>query len=139
MATGATNSTTNAVPLSPDVVGGLVIAVLGLIHVFGLQMGGTVGFAVLLIGWPLVGGSVAARLSPSAAGREVNGALAGFFAALTVAIIVFLTGFAGVWPSFITENVGVALWPVSIVMLAMLSITWTVFGYAGGYLADRLA
>ena len=40
---------------SGDVVGGAVTAVLGLIHVFGLQVGGAVGFLLLLVVWPMIG------------------------------------------------------------------------------------
>lgn len=121
--------------MTADVVGGGVIAVLGLLHVFGLQLGGTVGFVALLVGWPLVGGSVASRLSARREDAQVDGAVAGTFGALLVTLVVFLTGLAGAWPSFVVTNVGVSLWPVTFAMLATLTISWTVFGYVGGYVA----
>lgn len=135
MATALDNSETSSLPVTADVVGGAVIAVLGLAHLFGLQLAGTVGFAALLAGWPLVGGSVASRLSARAADAPVAGAVAGAFGAFTVALVVLLTGFAGAWSSFITTNVGVTLWPVTFATLATLAISWTVFGYVGGYVA----
>jgi len=120
-------------------VGGGVLALLGLLHIYGLGLGGPVGFLALLVGWPLVAGSVASRLSVDPSSREVNGAVAGVFGALTVTLIVLLTGLAGAWPAFVTSNLGVSLWPVTLATLVMLTLSWTVFGYAGGYLADRLA
>lgn len=139
MASNVTQPADPALPVSADVIGGGLLALLGAIHIFGLGLGGTVGFLALLVGWPLVAGSVAARLSTAAAAREVNGALAGTFGALTVTVLVLLTGVAGAWPSFVTSNIGVSLWPVTFVTLVLLTLSWTVFGYVGGYVADRLA
>lgn len=138
MPTDAT-TTSEGLAVSADVAGGAVLALLGLLHVFGLQIGGTLGFLVLLFGWPLVAGTVAARLSRIVADRRVNGALAGTFGALVVTLVILLTGFVGAWPAFVTRNVGVSLWPVTLAVLAILTISWTVFGYVGSYLADRLA
>lgn len=135
MGTTVNSSEASPLPVTADVVGGSVAAVLGLVHVFGLQLGGLVGFAALLFGWPLVGGSVASRLSSRREDAAVDGAVSGTFGALFVTALVFVTGLAGAWPGFVVRNVGVSLWPVTFALLAMLTISWTVFGYVGGYAA----
>ncbi|WP_435126900.1 hypothetical protein [Halobaculum sp. D14] len=139
MATDTSRSRPDALPAPPDVIGGGVVALLGLLHVFVLQVGDVVGFAVLLVGWPLVGGSVADRLSTDEETGHLRGALSGAFGALTVALVVLLTGLAGVWPTFITANIGVSVWPVTFAVLLMLLLSWTVFSYVGSHLAERLS
>ncbi|SDX95988.1 hypothetical protein [Halobellus clavatus] len=139
MTTDTTQTAPRSLPASADVVGGGVLALLGLLHLFGLGLGGVVGFLALLVGWPLIAGVVAGRLSVDATDRSVNGAVAGVFGSLTVTLLVLLTGLVGAWPAFITSNIGVTLWSVTLAVLAMLTISWTVFGYAGGFLADTLA
>lgn len=126
----------NDLPASPDVLGGIVAALVGLLHVFVLQLGGLLGVALLLVVWPLIGGVVAGRLS-TGEDRHVDGALAGVFGALVTTLVVLLTGFAGVWPQFVTTTFGVSLWPVTFAVLLLLTVTWTVFGYAGSVLAGR--
>ena len=64
MAAATTRSGVRGTALSPDVGGAIVAAVLGLLHLFVLNVGGAVGLLVLFVGWPLIGGTVAARLSP---------------------------------------------------------------------------
>lgn len=137
MATSVSQGRFGADTWPPDVAGGAVVAVLGLLHVFVLQVGGFGGFLALLVGWPLVGGMVASRLAKTDA--RLRAALAGTFGALVVTLVVLLTGLAGLWSTFLTANVGVSLWPVTFAVLLMLTVTWTVFGYAGGYLAERTA
>lgn len=137
MATGVSQGRFGTGKWSPDVAGGAVVALLGLLHVFVLQVGGLGGFLALLVGWPLVGGVVAARLAPAEA--RLRGALAGVFGALVVTLVVLLTGLVGLWSTFITANIGVSLWPVTFAVLLMLTVPWTVFGYTGGYLAERTA
>lgn len=137
MATGVSRNRLRRGDWSPDVTGGAVVALLGLFHVFVLQVGGIGGFLALLVGWPLVGGLLAARLSPTE--PRVRSALAGTFGALVVTLVVFLTGLVGFWPTFVTANLGVSLWPTTFAVLLMLTVTWTVFGYAGGYLAEHTA
>jgi len=122
------------VPVSADVAGGIVVAALGVLHLYVLQVGGLVGFLVLLAGWPLVGGTVAARLSAS--DERVSALLAGAFGALVTALVVLLTGIAGMWPGFVTANFGVTLWPVTFTVFLLLAITWTVFGYVAGYVSE---
>ena len=89
MATSVTHSESGRLKASPDVVGAAVIVVLGLLHLFGLQVGGVVGFVVLLAGWPLVGGTVAARLSPVGEERvagTVAGALVGYLPGVSAGV-----------------------------------------------------
>ncbi|QCC47140.1 hypothetical protein [Halobellus limi] len=137
MATSVTHSESGRLKASPDVVGAAVITVLGLLHLFGLQVGGAVGFVVLLVGWPLVGGTVAARLSPVGEER-VAGVVAGALAAITTTLLVFVVGLFGAWSGFITGTFGVTLWPVTFAMLALLTIAWSVFGLAGAELSVRV-
>ncbi|WP_156105711.1 hypothetical protein [Halobellus rufus] len=138
MATSVTHSESGGLRASPDVIGAAVITVLGLIHLFGLQVGGAVGYLVLLVGWPLVGGTVAARLAPVGEERVV-GAVAGAFAAFTTTAVVFVAGLFGVWSGFITGTFGVTLWPVTFALLLVLTIAWSVFGLVGADLSVRIS
>jgi len=138
MATSVTHTESSGLKAAPDVVGAAVITVLGLIHLFGLQVGGGIGYLVLLVGWPLIGGTVAARLSPIGEER-VAGVVAGAFAAITTTVIVLLVGLFGAWSGFIIGTFGVTLWPVTFAMLLVLTIAWSVFGLVGADLSVRIA
>lgn len=127
---------------SGDVVGGLLASLLGVIHLFGLQLGGGIGFVLLLVGWPLVGGAVGARVERSRSGGRdwgTTSGLAGTFGALVVSLIVFLSGLSGVWSGFITTAFGNTFWPVVFAVLVVFTVSWTVFGYVGGYIEAQLA
>jgi hypothetical protein len=137
MAAATTQSGVRGTGLSPDVGGGIVAAVLGLLHLFVLNVGGAVGILVLFVGWPLIGGTVAARLSP-VGDERVAGVVAGVLGAIFATIVVFLAGIAGLWSSLITTTFGVALWPVTLGLLLMLLLTWSVFGLAGAELSVRV-
>lgn len=120
---------------SGDVIGATVGLVLGLLHLFVLQAGGT-ALVLLFVVWPLLGGMVGAYVEQTARrpARDlpVVGVLSGVFGAFAMAILVFLTGLAGVWSGFITSTFGVGLLPVTMVALMVFTITWAVFGYLGG-------
>lgn len=126
---------------SGDVVGGAVTAVLGLLHVFGLQVGGAIGFLLLLVVWPLIGGGIGSRVERARDGRDwgTTSTLTGVFAALVTAVLVLLAGVAGAWPGFVTTNFGVTLWPVFFTVLVLFTLAWTVSGYAGGFVERQLA
>jgi len=132
-----TESTPRMLPIPADVAGGGVIVLLALFQTLVLGDGGLLAFAVLLVVWPLVGGAVAAFFSARHSDRPVDGAVAGTFAALTATLLVLLSGVAGAWPAFITTNVGVTLWPVTLATLVATTLAWTVFGYLGAAAADQ--
>jgi|GEM_PF-5839446 len=123
---------------SADIVGGAVIAVLGIVHLFAVQLGGFIGYAALLVGWPLIGGTVAARLAVPGNERVV-GVLAGAFGALATGIVILFTGYLGMWSGFITSGFGVTLWPVTFGMLLMFLVAWSVFGLVGAEISVRYA
>lgn len=131
-----TESTAQELPVPADVAGGGIIVLLALFQILVLDGGGLLAFAALLIVWPLIGGAVAAFLSSRHEDRPVDGALAGTFAALTATLLVLLSGFAGAWPAFVTTNVGVTLWPVTLATLVATTLSWTVFAYLGAAAAD---
>lgn len=116
-------------------VGGAVMAILGLLHLFALQVGGFVGAVLLFLAWPVIGGAVATYVEDSRGGTPdlTVGAVSGVFGALVVSVVVFLTGLAGLWSNFIVANIGVSLWPVFFAVLVAFTILWTVFGFVGGY------
>lgn len=121
-----------------SVVGGLVAAVLGLLHLFVLGVGGWAGIGLLYVVWPIVGGIVAAvGLGGLTRERPLAGALAGTYGALIVSVLVLLTGAAGLWSPFVTSTFGVSLWPVFFTVSLVTLVTWTVFGYVGGWATDR--
>lgn len=123
---------------SSSVVGGLVSAVLGLLHLFVLGVGGWAGVVLLFVLWPVVGGIVAAiGVGGLVRERPLAGALAGAYGALIVSVVVLLAGAAGVWSTFIVSNVGVSLWPVFFATALVTLLTWTVFGYVAGYATAR--
>jgi len=126
---------------SGDVVGGALITVLGLVHLFGLQLGGGLGFALLLGAWPMLGGAIAARVGRRRGGKDwgTASAVAGVFAGAVVTVVVFLTGVAGVWSGFITTSFGVTLWPTVFAVFVLFMLSWTVFSYAGGFVEQTLA
>lgn len=134
-----TQSTPPLLPIPSDVAGGAVIALLALIQVVAVSSGGVLAFAVLLVLWPLAGGATAAFFSNQPRDRAVKGAVAGVFGSLTATLLVLLSGFAGVWPGFVTANIGVSLWPVTFATLVGSMLAWTVFGYVGGALAEQFA
>lgn len=131
-----TESTPQSLPVPADVAGGGVIVLLALFQTLLLDGGGLLAFAALLVVWPLIGGAVAAFLSARQADRPVDGAVAGTFAALTATLLVLLSGFVGAWPAFVTSNVGVTLWPVTLATLVATTLAWTVFAYLGAAAAD---
>ena len=121
-----------------SIVGGLVSAVLGLLHLYVLGVGGWAGVALLFVAWPIVGGIVAAvGVGGLVRERPLAGALAGTYGAVVVSVVVLLTGAVGAWSSFITSAFGVSLWPVFFTVALVTLITWTVFGYVGGYATNR--
>lgn len=123
---------------SSSVVGGIVSAVLGLIHLYVLGVGGWAGVALLFVVWPIVGGIVAAvGVGGLVHERPLAGALAGTYGAVIVSVIVLLAGAAGVSSTFIVSNVGVALWPVFFATALVTLLTWTVFGFVAGYATAR--
>lgn len=136
MATESMDSTATAPGgVRGDVVGGAVVAVLGLLHLFLLQVGGILGWLLLFVVWPLVGGAVAAFVEDRRTGSvdPTVGPLAGVFGSIVVSLLVLLTGLVGLWSGFIVTNIGVSLWPVFFAVLVSFTVLWTVFGYVGGY------
>lgn len=125
-----------------DVIGGVVTAVLGLLHLFVLQIGGTVGVLLLFVAWPLVGGAVGAALDRDRhpnRDRELPliGALSGVFGAVMMTLVTLVVGFVGLWSGFIYATFGSGLASVTITLTMVSVITWTVFGYVGGYTARQ--
>lgn len=125
--------------LSGDVVGGLITLILGLIHLYVLQLGGTVGFAVFFVVWPLIGGAVATVIERSSIRDWATvSTLAGVFGAIGISLLVLLTGFAGTWPPLIPRSFGASLWPVTFAVLIEVSIAWFVFGLVGGFITHGI-
>lgn len=134
MATTQNASSTGGLPLPVRgrTIGGIVVALLSLIHLFVLQLGGVAGWLLLLVIWPLVGGIVAAYLElgvtrPS--DLPIVGGIAGFTGAIITVLVIFLTGLAGAWSSFIFDSFGVELAPVVIAFAMIFIICWSAFGY----------
>lgn len=134
-----TESTPPLLPVPSDVAGGALITLLGLIQISLVSSGGAIAFVVLLVVWPLLGGATAAFFSTRSRDQPVDGAVAGVFAGLTATVLILLSGFVGVWPAFVTANIGVSLWPVTIATLVATTLSWTVFGYLGGAAAEEFA
>lgn len=125
--------------LSGDVVGGLITLILGMIHLYVLQMGGTVGLAVFFVVWPLIGGAVATVIERSSVRDWATvSTLAGVFGAIGISLLVLLTGFAGAWPPLVPRSFGASLWPVTFAVLIEVSIAWFVFGLVGGFITHRI-
>lgn len=127
--------------LSGDVVGGLILTAIGVIHVFGLGVGGALGFTLLLIVWPLIAGALASRVErgrPDGRDWGTTSAVAGAFGALATTLIVFLAGLAGLWFGFLTTAFGSDFWAVVFAVLIVVTISWTVFGYVGGFVETRI-
>lgn len=133
-----TESTSPVLPVPSDVAGGAVIAALALIQISLVTSGGALAFVTLLVVWPLLGGATAGFFSTRSRDQPVDGAVAGTFAGLTAAVLMLLLGFAGVWPAFITSNIGVSLWSVTLATLVATTLSWTVFGYLGAAGVEEL-
>lgn len=133
-----TESTPAMLPVPSDVAGGALIALLALVQISLFSGGGAIAFVALLVVWPLLGGAVAGFYSMRSRDQPVDGAVAGTFAGLTGTVLVLLSGFGGFWPAFITSNVGVSLWPVTLATLVATTLTWTVFGYLGAAAVEEL-
>lgn len=124
--------------VSSSLVGGLVAAVLALLDLYAVGIGGWAGIALMFVVWPIVGGILAAvGVGGLVHERPLAGALAGAYGALIVALVVLVTGAAGLWSSFITTSFGVSLWPVFFAFTLVTIISWTVFGYVAGYATIR--
>ena len=124
--------------VSSSLVGGLASALLGLLHLYLLGVGGWAGIALLFVVWPIVGGIVAAvGVGGLIRERPLAAALAGAYGALVVSAVVLVTGAMGMWSSFITSTFGVSLWPVFLTVALLTLVTWTVFGYVAGYATVR--
>lgn len=121
-----------------SLVGGLTSAILGLLHLYLLGVGGWAGIALLFVVWPIVGGIVAAvGVGGLTRERPLAAALAGAYGALVVAAVVLVTGLLGLWSPYITNTFGVSLWPVFFALTLVTLIAWTVFGYVAGYATVR--
>lgn len=128
--------------LSGDVVGGLVLTAVGVIHVFGLGVGGALGFTLLLVVWPLIAGALGSRVErarPNGRDWGTTSAVVGAFGALATTLIIFLAGLAGLWSGFLTTAFGSDFRAVVFAVLIVLTISWTVFGYVGGYAETRIS
>ena len=124
--------------VSSSLVGGVASAVLGLLHLYVLGVGGLAGTVLLFVVWPIVGGIVAAvGVGGLTRERPLAAALAGAYGALAVSAVVLVTGALGLWSSYITSTFGVSLWPVFFALALVTLVTWTVFGYVAGYATVR--
>lgn len=126
-----------AIPASASAVGGAVTAILGLLHLFVAQVGGTLGALLLVVVWPLVGGAVAAYLSEPSRQPRISGLLSGAYAGFVVGLVVLLAGVANLWTPFVTNAFGVAFWGVVFSAWLTFLVSWTVFGFTGGYVVER--
>lgn len=122
---------------SGDVIGGIVLAILGLLHLFVLGVGGTLGVVLLLIVWPLLAGAAAAAIEQQQRPTRLKefglvGAVAGVFGMVATILVILLVALAGVWSSFVATTFGADLAPVVFGMGILLAITWTIFGFIGG-------
>lgn len=125
--------------VSGPVVGGLVSTILALLHLFAVPVGGLAGLVLYLAVWPVLGAAVATAVEDRRnRDASVAGILAGASGAIGIAVIVLLTGVAGLWSAFIHTTFGVALWPVVFAVLVVTTIGWAVFGWAGGYVTRQL-
>lgn len=127
---------------SGDIVGGVILAILGLLHLFVFQLAGVGGFVVLLLVWPLVGGAIGTFIGETAdrtpaQDPRITAALSGVFGSLITVALVFLTGLIGLWTAFIHTTFGTELLPVSLGVLILLTISWTVFAFIGGFIYRR--
>jgi Zn-dependent protease len=126
-----------AMPASASAVGGAIIAILGLLHLFVAQVGGALGVLLLVVVWPLVGGAVAAYLTEETRQPRISGLLSGAYAGFVVGLVVLLAGLANLWTPFITNSFGVAFWGVVFSAWLTFLVSWTVFGFTGGYAVER--
>ncbi|MFB6131155.1 MAG: hypothetical protein ABEJ28_10085 [Salinigranum sp.] len=134
----STVARTSGSRIGPAAIGGAVLAVLALLHLFVVQLGGAIGVSLLLVGWPLVGGGVAAAL-PSREARppRMSGLLAGAYAGFVVGLVVLLSGWAGLWSPFVATTFGVEFWPVVFAAWLVFLVSWAVFGFVAGYAVER--
>lgn len=125
-----------------DIVGGVVLAILGVLHLFVFQLSGVGGLVLFLMVWPLVGGVVGTLVEETtdrkpARDPRVTAALSGVFGSFITVVLVFLTGVAGLWTAFIHSTFGTELLPVSLGALILLTISWTVLAFIGGFVYRR--
>lgn len=126
-----------------DVAGAVVLTLLGVLHLFLLELGGAIGTVLLLVVWPLVGGVVGAYVDHTQRPERsrdlpLTGAVVGAFAMVATVLVVFITGLAGVWSNFIFNTFGVELLPVTLGMAILFAIVWTVIGFLGGLLTREV-
>lgn len=120
------------------VAGGLASVVLALLQLFVVSATGVVATVLLLVVWPVLGGAIASTIASNRShDPSLAGVLAGAYGALVLGLVVLLTGLAGVWTAGVHGTFGVSLWPVVFTVVVVTTVGWTVFGYAGGYLAGR--
>lgn len=127
-------------PVSADVIAGALLTLLGLAHLFVLEVGGMVGGALLLVVWPFIAGVVAAVVDPHFGhdnDPRLLGAIAGVFGAVAIVILILITGWLGLWSGFIFDTFGVDLATVTIGTAILFALTWTVFGFVGAFLASK--
>lgn len=134
MATTQNASSTGglSLPVSGRTIGGIIVALLSLLHLFVIQLGGTAGWLLLLVIWPLIGGIVAAYLEIGVTHPRdlpIVGGVAGVLGAIITVLVILVTGFFGLWSSFIFDSFGVDLAPVVISFAMVFVISWTAFGY----------
>ncbi|WP_331235044.1 hypothetical protein [Natronorarus salvus] len=136
------NSTNSPVKITGDIVGGALLTILSLIHIYVIGAGGTLGWILLLVLWPILSGLVGASVEHSVDPTRVAelpliGAIAGVFGAVATTLILLLLGWLGIWSSFIYNELGVDLVTVSLGIAILFTITWTVAGFVGGYVVQR--
>ena len=122
-------------PVSGRMIGGILVAVLSLLHLFVIQLDGIAGWLLLLVIWPLIGGIVAAYLELGVTRPRdlpVVGGVAGVVGAILVSLVILVTGVLGAWSSFVFDSFGVDLAPVVISFAMIFIISWTAFGYIAG-------
>lgn len=127
---------------SGDVVGGVVLAFLGIIHLFVLQLSGIGGSVLLFAVWPLLGGAVGSFVEQSLdrdppQDLRLTAVLSGVFGALITVALILLTGLGGLWSGFIHTTFGVELLPVTLSALILLTISWAVLASIGGFVHRR--
>lgn len=129
--------------ITGDVIGGAILALLGLFHLFILEIDGIVGGILLLFIWPLLAGAFGTYLDSRGVsnGRDLRvvGPVVGVFGSVTTVIVLFLTGWAGLWSGFIYDTLGVDLVTVTFGAAILLTLMWTISAFIGGYLVTRFS
>lgn len=138
------SSGTNSLDITGDVVGGIILAVLGLLHLFLIQLGGGIGIVVLFFVWPLIAGAIGAyydltQRPDRSRALTITGAVSGVFGAVAVGIIVFVAGVVSIWSGFITDTFGSGLMATTLGLTFLLIITWTVSAFVAGYIVREAA